>query len=156
MPATTHVLTFPGALNERGFWLYVWRIKSPKGELLYVGRTGDSSSPNASSPIKRMGQHLDPKAKSNMVHRHLKSCGVRPESCDAFEMVAYGPLYPEEDDFSKHKKPRDAVAALEKKLADSLRDAKYNVMNKVNSKKDPDNCLWAKVHEAFVDHFPNL
>ena len=43
---------------ERGFWLYVWRIASPIGEVLYVGRTGDSSSLNASPPFMRMAQHL--------------------------------------------------------------------------------------------------
>ncbi len=56
MPASTYSLTMPGAMLERGFWLYVWRIASPIGELLYVGRTGDSASPNASPPFMRMGQ----------------------------------------------------------------------------------------------------
>ncbi len=44
-------MTFDGALLERGFWLYVWRIIEGTRTVLYVGRTGDSSSPNASSPF---------------------------------------------------------------------------------------------------------
>ena len=43
MPPSINKLTFDGPMNERGFWLYVWKIHHPeKGDLLYVGRTGDS------------------------------------------------------------------------------------------------------------------
>ena len=63
MVAQVHELTFPGAINEGGFWLYVWRIESPIGELLYVGRTGDEASANAASPVDRMGGNLDEKTK---------------------------------------------------------------------------------------------
>ena len=125
MPTSTHVLTFPGAINQRGFWLYVWRIDSPEGELLYVGRTGDEASPNASSPIKRMGQQLDPKSSANMLYRHLIGKGIQPASCTGFEMVAYGPMFPEAETMAQHREPRDKVAALEKKLADTLQDAGY-------------------------------
>lgn len=59
MSATTQVVEFDGAFLQRGFWLYVWRVIAPNStEVLYVGRTGDSSSPNAQSPFNRMGQHL--------------------------------------------------------------------------------------------------
>ena len=92
MSASTHTLTFPGAMTERGFWLYVWRIMSPIGELLYVGRTGDSSSPYASSPFARMGQHLGNNKNQNMVRQHLgkvrspagKVCLVRPDRSRPF------------------------------------------------------------------------
>ena len=70
MTPSIHELTFPGPMTKRGFWLYVWRIQSPEGELLYVGRTGDSSSAHAASPIERMGQHLAP------IHRRDECCGV--------------------------------------------------------------------------------
>ena len=72
MPASTPTLTLPGAMIERGFWVYVWRIASPVGELLYVGRTGDSSSPKAATPFARMGQHLGTNERQNMVRRHLE------------------------------------------------------------------------------------
>ena len=156
MAVATHVLTFPGAINQRGFWLYVWRIQTPKGEKLYVGRTGDSSSPNASSPIKRMGQHLDPKSKGNALHRHLSSKGIDPASCTEFRMIAYGPRFLEVSTMSDHKAPRDKVAALEKKLADALQGAGYDVLNKVYCKRPLDSGLWNEVREAFAIHFCKL
>ena len=121
MTATTHKLEFPGAMNRRGFWLYVWRIESPaEGELLYVGRTGDSASPNASSPIARMGQHLGFNKKENMLRRHLSTHGINPEQCTNFEMIAYGPVFPEQKEWYDHKKLRNKIAALEK---DTRRDS---------------------------------
>ena len=165
MRPSTHTLTFPGPMNKRGFSLYVWRVEHPeKGELLYVGRTGDSSSPNASSPIKRMGQHLDAKAKGNMLHRKLEERCSEPESCTSFELVSYGPLFKEvkldceepKDEaaarkklMEKHKKPRDIVGALEKALADALKSVGYEVMNKVPGKSDTKSQLWHEVLASF-------
>jgi hypothetical protein len=96
---------------------------------LYVGRTGDSSSPHASSPFKRIGQHLDasPNAKSNALARQLKKAGLRPELC-AFEMVAIGPLYPEQRDMEQHRTIRDQAGALERSLADHLRGEGHEVI----------------------------
>jgi len=54
-------IKFDGRLLDRGFWLYVIDIHGPADRHLYVGRTGDSSSPNAASPFSRIGQHLDPR-----------------------------------------------------------------------------------------------
>ena len=88
MPAETHTLTLPVALIKRGFWLYVWRIASPIGELLYVGRTGDSSSVNASAPFARMGQHLGTNERQNMVRKNLEKRGVSPEKCASFDLIA--------------------------------------------------------------------
>lgn len=90
-------MSFDGHLLERGFWLYVWRIVSPQGVFLYVGRTGDSSSPHAGSPFSRIGQHLDfrPYAKGNALGRRLAAAGVRPAEC-LFEMLAVGPIFPEQ------------------------------------------------------------
>ena len=156
MPASIHKLTFPGRMNQRGFWLYVWRIESSKGTLLYVGRTGDSSSPNASSPIRRMGQHLDPKGRGNMLWRYLKDKDVSPETCSECTLVAYGPLFPEEKHFWRHREPRNKVAALEKKLADTLLRVGYRVMNTVDCKHAPDKNLWHDVREAFSTDFPKL
>ena len=75
MPASTYTLTFPGAMNARGFWLYVWRIESPKGELLYVGCTGDSASANAASPIKRLGQQ-EHEGRGDRRHRNRPCPGL--------------------------------------------------------------------------------
>ena len=51
MGALTQIISFSSSVLERGFWLYVWRIDTPKGGMLYVGRTGDESSPHASLPF---------------------------------------------------------------------------------------------------------
>ena len=155
MTASIHQLTFPGPMTQRGFWLYVWRIQYPQGELLYVGRTGDNASPNAASPIKRMGQHLDAKNLGNALRRHLRHQDIEPEDCDHFELIAYGPMFPEETTWTEHIPPRDIMAALEKKLADSL-EANHTVMNKVYAKKKLDAKRWEQVREAFAEHFQDL
>ena len=156
MSASTHKLILPVAMIHRGFWLYVWRIKSPKGELLYVGRTGDSSSPNASAPFARMGQHLGTNKNQNTVRRLLEELGVPPEKCTSIDLIAHGPLFPEACNWDDHKKPRDDVAALEKKLADTLECRGYKLLNKVSSRQVVDLGLWAEVREAFAAHFPKL
>lgn len=159
MSASTRTLTFEGPMTKRGFWLYVWRIQYCDREFLYVGRTGDSSSANASSPFARMGQHLGKNEKENMMRRHLKERGVEPEECSTFTMVARGPLYLEvehkdkDEKKRKHDERRDKVAALEKALAESLICGGYDVLNTVNSKKCLDRDLWNKVCEAFACHF---
>jgi hypothetical protein len=146
---------FPGALLERGFWLYVWRIESLEAEYLYVGRTGDSSSPNAVAPYQRMAQHLGQQKHQNALRRHLEKNDVRPENC-AFQFIAYGPIYPQAADMAAHRPPRDTVAALEKALADALKTAGYNVLNRIDSRKPLDPVLFTEVRAAFAHDFPAL
>jgi hypothetical protein len=55
----SYAMSFHDELLQRGFWLYVWDIRAGSERRLYVGRIGDSSSPNAASPFQRIGQHLD-------------------------------------------------------------------------------------------------
>lgn len=141
---------------QRGFWLYVWRIASPAGELLYVGRTGDSSSANAASPFTRMGQHLSTNPRQNMVRKRLEGRGVSPETCTSFDLIAHGPIFDETKDWQTHKERRDVVAALEKELAESLKLSGYEVLNEVKSRHDLDVRRWATVREAFSVHFPRL
>ena len=156
MPASIHTLTLPGAMLERGFWLYVWRIASPIGELLYVGRTGDNSSPHASPPFTRMGQHLGTNKHQNAVRRLLEQRHVQPEKCPSFDFIAHGPLFPEVQDWDGHVERRNVVAALEKALTDALVRAGYDVLNKVSARHDLDAGLWAKVRDAFAAHFLRL
>ena len=156
MEAETHVITMSGAMLKRGFWLYVWRIKTPQGEMLYVGRTGDSSSPRANPPYLRMGQHLGNNKKQNALRRQLLKKGVEPEDCDSFELISHGPLFPEQNDLEAHKQPRDIVAALEKELRDSLFEAGYQVLNIVHCRKPLDEERWFDVHAAFVKYFPKM
>src|SRR5689334_11159703 len=111
MTAATYELTFNGGVLERGFWLYVWEITTPQQtRLYYVGRTGDSSSPNAQSPFNRMGQHLGFRVQSNPLRRHLQKRRISPEKCN-LRLVAYGPVL-EVSKRDEHHKRRDKIAAL--------------------------------------------
>lgn len=144
-----HSIRFDGAVLERGFWLYVVDIHSPQGRYLYVGRTGDSSSPNAGSPFSRIGQHLDKRltAKGNALARQLATVNVDPNEC-GFEMLAVGPLYPEEHDFAQHKPIRDKVAALEYGLAQALRERGYSVIGQHSARSEPEQSVLSSVLEV--------
>ncbi len=157
MAAETHKLVIPVALLERGFWLYVWRVEAPGGKFFYyVGRTGDNSSPYATPPYQRMGQHLGHQKSQNALRKHLLERDIKPEDCRAFHLIAHGPLFPQAEDMEAHKKPRDIVAALEKALADALKEAGYEVMNTLRCRKPLDVDLFTSVQTAFGAHFPEL
>jgi hypothetical protein len=140
MPANTQTVELDGGFLQRGFWLYVWQVDIPGGvSVLYVGRTGDSSSPNAQSPFHRMGQHLGRAVNSSMLRNHLGQRGVEPEDC-SFRLIAYGPVLPETPgkNMAEHRLRRDRIAAIEKRLAEDLGDAGYDVVNTVSSTKPID------------------
>jgi hypothetical protein len=157
---------------RRGFWLYVWRVTTAnKRELLYVGRTGDNSSPNASPPYIRMGQHLGSMKSQNALRSHLIKRGIEPEECGAFDFVAHGPIYPEilkPDDsdcsiemqrltlMKLHKPLRNIVGAMEKRLAAELSAAGYTVMNTVKWPYDIERIDWLPIRQAFAEDFPQL
>jgi hypothetical protein len=154
----THELRFKGQLLQRGFWLYVWEITRPEGATLhYVGRTGDSSSINAQSPFARMGQHLGFAKTSMMLRKHLDARGVDPKVCE-FRLIAHGPVLPEAEDKSMdlHRSRRDVVAAMERALCKELKEAGYDVLNTVASRKALDVEMYAMVREAFAKHFSKL
>lgn len=150
---------------KRGFWLYVWRVETSLGEMLYVGRTGDNSSPNAAAPYTRMGQHLGQISNQNALRSHLVCKGIDPESCGDFHLVAHGPIFPEIDKSSGleraelmklHVPPRNLTGAMEKALAEDLVTAGYAVMNVVRCNFELDEEIWKPVRQAFAEHFPAL
>ncbi|PLU02687.1 hypothetical protein [Sinorhizobium medicae] len=159
-----HTFTLPGAMLKRGFWLYVWRAQTPAGEMLYVGRTGDNSSPYATAPYTRMGQHLGKVQTQNALRKHLQNKGIDPESCSEFDLIACGPLYPEVEGegldrsalMELHKPIRNIVGAMEKALAYALQDVGYCILNTVSWNHPLDDRLWQPVLKAFSDHFPRL
>ena len=156
MTLAVHRMSFSGALLERGFWLYVWKIASKDGRLvLYVGRTGDSSSHYAASPFNRVGQHLDfrPTAKGNAMARQLASAGIDPTG-STFDMIAIGPLFPEQRTHEAHRPHRDTVAALECRMAKTLTEWGYEVVGTHSSKKPLDKELWARVEDVLRQHVP--
>jgi hypothetical protein len=164
-PASLHRLTLPGPMLQRGFWLYVWRVQTPTGERLYVVRTGDSSSSHATAPYIRMGQHLGFSKAQNSLRRLLTEDGVEPESCGQFDLISYGPIFPEigmtkdqlrADQMLLYTPVRDQMAALEKKLRDALVEAGHSVLNAVHSKKQYDAAQCGAVRNAFAQHFLGL
>lgn len=164
MKPALHTLSFPGAMVQRGFWLYVWRVQLPESEVLYVGRTGDNSSPHATAPYTRMGQHLGNIKTQNALRKHLKARGVEPQDCEKFELIAFGPLYPEVSDpnldrkglFQLHQPFRNIVGAQERELARELKNAGYDVLNTVKWRHEPDLKLRDDIRDEFATHFPKL
>lgn len=149
-----HRVTFSGAILERGFWLYAWRIRCGESEFFYVGRTGDSSSQFASSPFSRLGQHLDIRAnaKANALLRHVRAEGFDPLEC-TFELLAFGPLFPEQTTMELHRSLRDKIAPLEFALAALLRGCGFKVRGVHGKAGLPDLGLKAEVERAFREGF---
>ena len=135
--ASLHSLTLPGPMLQRGFWLYVWQVEDAEGgEWLYVGRTGDNSSPHASAPYSRMGQHLGTMKNQNALRARLKDQGIEAEDCRAFHLVSCGPLHPEvakgngldrDALMELHRPYRDEVGAYERNLVIALKASGYRV-----------------------------
>ncbi|MGV2102913.1 hypothetical protein [Rhizobium sp. 21-4511-3d] len=165
MEPSTQVITLPVAVLKRGFWLYVWRVETPKGEFLYVGRTGDNSSPYATAPFTRMGQHLGFSSNQNALRKHLKARDLEAEDCANFQLISHGPLFDEvmgESGADRtalmalHVPIRNMVGALEKVLAEELKAAGYEVLNTVKWKHAHDIDAWNEVKKAFSVYFPRL
>jgi hypothetical protein len=144
-------IAFHGAMLARGFWVYVWRVEDGGRVVLYVGRTGDSSSAFASSPFRRVGQHLDTRAsaKANSLAKRLAARGIVPERC-TFRMVAIGPLFPEQPDKASHDIYRDRVAALERALADRLREGGHDVIGAHGKVRPCDEAMLTRVCELVI------
>jgi hypothetical protein len=168
----TYVLDLPCGMTERGFWLYVWRVGVGVDEFVhYVGRTGDSASPYASSAYQRMGQHLGEARTTNALLQHLSRRwpGREIQSFVSFRMISHGPVFPEvggdfqyrvspgyETAFELHKPLRDRAAALEAKLASALTEGGYDVLNRVPPGPALIDTDWLPVKAAFARHFPNI
>jgi len=145
-----HEIGFQGALLQRGFWLYVWRVRDNSREALYVGRTGDSSSRFAASPFARLGQHLDirPKATANMLLRNLRKSGFDPVQC-SYALFAVGPIYREQTTLQSHRRIRDIVAPLESALACQLQDDGHHVLGTHPKAKGVDGDLYKDILQKF-------
>lgn len=151
MSLSLHTVEFAGGLLKRGFWIYVWRIRSDEESFVYIGRTGDSSSVNAASPFNRIGQHLDLRenSKSNALTRNLRKASIDPVRC-RYEFFAVGPIFPEAPDRGQHEPLRDKVAAVEAAVAVEL-GRSYTVLGKHGSRKPLDPGLLRAVLAALPD-----
>jgi hypothetical protein len=92
-----------------------------------------------------------------MVRNNLERRGIDPAQCQ-FRMVGHGPIFDEapNKNFEAHKPIRDKVGAIEKKLAEDLKTAGYDVMNEVRCKAPLDQELYEPVRAAFAAEFPGL
>lgn len=149
---TAHKIRFDGKMLNRGFWLYVIDVRSTNRRYLYLGRTGDSSSPNAASPFMRIGRHLEfkPNAKGNTLVRNLWSVGVDPSNA-TFCMIAVGPLFPEQENMTEHKPIRDRMAALERDVAQVLRADGFEVLGSHSSHSSTEPRLLEEVLALLKD-----
>jgi len=169
----TFVLDLPAGMTQRGFWLYVWQVATEKGDLHYVGRTGDNSSPYAASVYRRMGQHLGDADNTNALLTHLRRVFADGDirAFERFRMISHGPIFPEverhpdfkhneaphyAEAFERHRPFRDRMALLEAHLAAELRRSGYTVLNRFSAHKAPQQEDWLPVREAFAEHFPRL
>jgi hypothetical protein len=154
MTACTYTVALDGGVLRRGFWLYVWEVTASNGDkLVYVGRTGDSSSPNAQSPFNRMGQHLGFAATSSMLRQHLVKREVEPVEC-TFRMISHGPILEEATNMEDHKVLRNEIAAMERQLAADMASAGYDVLNKVRSRMPLNEEIYCEVRSAFAIELP--
>ena len=154
MKPTIQRLELSGTMLARGFWLYVWEITIPNGEVAhYVGCTVDKASGCCQSPFDRAAKHLGANRNNKTLRRHAEDRGYDPKRC-GFRLHALGPI-PLSGKLS-HGARCDRVAALEKALADSMRAAEYDVLNQVNCRKPLDEQLWAESRRQFATVFPNL
>jgi hypothetical protein len=148
----SRTMRFNGQLLNRGFWIYCWKVSDGKRKVLYVGRTGDSSSKNAASPFSRVSRHLDTResAKGNTLYHQLKGEGMEPSLC-SYLMSAYGPVFKETEDSKTFIGFRDRMAALERELAHALgRDTDYEVIGTHQSKKALEKMDEATLKEALA------
>ena len=151
----SYSMSFDGSILQRGFWLYVWDITAGESRHLYVGRTGDSSSRYAASPFTRIGRHLDHRenAKGNSLAKQLVRVDATPSAC-SFQMVAIGPIFPEQETFAAHVPHRDTVGALETALAVTLRTRGYSVLGSHAPEAEPDSELLQQVLAIIDANFP--
>jgi len=147
-------LAFEGVLLTRGFWLYIWEIKSGDDRnIYYVGKTGDKPSGSSQSPFDRLSKHLGQNKNNNALRRYLDKNQVDPSRCH-FRFHAYGPLFTEGS--LDHGKVCDMMSGLEKALADAMYGAGYEVMNKVHSRHPADPELFERVRSKFAAEFQKL
>jgi hypothetical protein len=146
----SYSLQFKGAMLERGFWLYVWRVRYRRQSFFYVGRTGDSASRYAASPFVRVSRHLDvgARATANTLLRHIHAASF-PLLCCSFELVAVGPIYAEQRSWERHRRFRDVVAPMEAALAEYLSSLGLKVIGKHSSKHELDHRAFAPVLRRF-------
>lgn len=130
-------------------------IVSKSDKHYYVGRTGDTSSPFASSLFARLAAHLDqkPSAKGNSLSRRVREQQLDCSEC-SYRVVGIGPLFEQQANMELHKPLRDKMAALESHVAELLRSRGYSVIGTHPRPKTVDAALLERVLPIIDQHFP--
>ena len=154
MPAI-HKFELPPPLLKRGFWIYVWKIRTRrKFPKFYVGMTGDTGSYSAQSPINRISAHLGHNKRSNALQRYLKREGIEIESCDALEFAAFGPIGTVPTEKTQYRVARAEIAAIEKHLWQHMHAAGMDMLNQCPASKAQHNPkIFKLVRAAFTPFF---
>lgn len=156
MPLRTHILSIPGASVTRGFWLYVCRVESPRGELVYVGQTGDTNFPYSQSVLNRLANHLVPRGNTSSLFNRPLAKGIQPRECGEIRIIAVGPIFAETNDKGEFDARKTGIIALEGQLCQDMVDAGYQVINDARIRGVLDESLWQQVRAEFAIHFPKL
>lgn len=69
-------------------------------------------------------------------------------------MVAIGPIWPEQSDFNAHKPIRDKMAALERAIANELRQRGYTVFGTHPRSGTTDQCVLDQLRTLLGEKFP--
>jgi hypothetical protein len=109
---------------------------------LNVGMTAEQSL------LDRLSGNLGNHPTLKRARKHLEARGVDDLASCHFRMVAYRLAADDVD--------RGQVRALERKLAEDLKEAGHEVMNTVYAKASVDEQLYEHVRVAFAAHFPNV
>ena len=146
---------FDGSLLRRGFWVYVVEIGSMSRKHYYVGRTGDTSSPFASSLFDRLSAHLNQKssAKGNSLSKRVREQKLDCSDC-SYRVVGIGPLFEQQLNMASHRPLRDQMAALETHVAELLRSRGYSVIGAHPRARSADAALLERVLPIIDQHFP--
>jgi hypothetical protein len=85
--------------------------------------------------------------------RQIQRAGLDPTRC-RFQMVALGPLFPEQRSMESHSPIRDKVAALEREIASFLRRRHYSVLGTHGRSMRLQARLFARVRALVAREFP--
>ena len=155
-----YTLEFPGTLLKEAYSLYVVKLTHPnKGELFYVGQTGNRAIPVARAIFRRLSGHFDDQGHStqNQIYRSIAirvsnedlktknkvfSKEVKQAVSTFFEQcevkVQAFPIFEFEFGISKeeHNRCRRRTEAMEQALIMALSDK--NLLNIKSLNSDPD------------------
>lgn len=85
----------------------------------------------------------------------MRSVGVKCEEC-TFEVLAIGPIWPEQVDFESHLSIRDQMAALERAVADELRQRGEVVLGAHLQAGNPDQTVLQRIRTLLDPKFPQF